>query len=358
MKLLLFIIVIFLNACILEPTVPTPPPTNHHGGITVNDALAPIPKPGISGVLLTPPGAIPPLPAEGDWAHDGAFRLFCNFSKMSYDDPIVYPGQPGFAHHHTFFGNTAIDAFTTSENIRDKGNATCRGGTINLSGYWTPSMVDTVTHAPIEPHGLLVYYKTGWWTYLNNNPPMNPLPKGLKIIAGNATSTAPGNPGGFTCLTQAKGYGRAGRENLAYIPSDCVPGEDDLRMTIPFPQCWDGKNLDSPDHKSHMAYPIAFWSGDPARQYRCPETHPVVLPQITFIVIYNIPADGSMKNWRLASDSYDPALPGGYSRHGDWLNGWDQEISDLWGKVCLSDRRDCGTANLGDGRVTLEFQGN
>ncbi|NWN33781.1 DUF1996 domain-containing protein, partial [Klebsiella michiganensis] len=27
-----------------------------------------------------------------------------------------------------------------------------------------------------------------------------------------------------------------------------------IRQTIIFPACWDGKNLDSPDHQSHVAY--------------------------------------------------------------------------------------------------------
>ena len=38
------------------------------------------------------------------------------------------------------------------------------------------------------------------------------------------------------------------------------------------------------------------------------------------------------------------------------MNGWDPAISDLWGAVCIRDRRNCGSANLGDGRMTLEFQ--
>lgn len=28
----------------------------------------------------------------------------CYFSHISADDPIVYPGQPGVSHSHTFFG--------------------------------------------------------------------------------------------------------------------------------------------------------------------------------------------------------------------------------------------------------------
>ena len=82
-------------------------PTASSGGITVDTTQAPTPQPGVSSVMLSAPGAIPPLPGAGDWETGGAFRLLCNWSKMSNDDPIVYPGQPGAAHHHTFFGNTA-----------------------------------------------------------------------------------------------------------------------------------------------------------------------------------------------------------------------------------------------------------
>jgi len=30
----------------------------------------------------------------------GAFRFFCEFSHLAYDDPILYPGQQGAAHLH------------------------------------------------------------------------------------------------------------------------------------------------------------------------------------------------------------------------------------------------------------------
>jgi hypothetical protein len=306
--------------------------------------------------MLTAPGAIPPAPAPTDWEADGAFRLLCNWSKMSYDDPIVYPGQAGAAHHHTFFGNTAIDANTTSENIRSKGNASCRGGTINLSGYWTPSMIDTATGKPIAPKVLLIYYKTGFWQYFNDNSVMQPIPKGLKMIAGEGGRSTAGGVASFGCMMPAVGSDRAGTTGSA-IPKNCQPG-DELWARVPFPQCWDGVNLDSPDHKSHMAYPVAFWTGDPYRQYRCPATHPVVLPAITFAVEYVLPADGNISKWRLSSDSYDPSIPAGYSMHGDWMNGWDPTISELWGIKCMRERRNCGAANMGDGRTTLEFQGN
>lgn len=305
--------------------------------------------------MLSSTGEIPPLPAAADWEHEGAFRLLCNWSKMGYDDPIVYPGQPGASHHHTFFGNTAIDAYTTSENIRSKGNATCRGGTINMSGYWVPSMIDTATSKPLAPKSLLIYYKTGLWPYMNDNPVMQPLPKGLKMIAGDAARSMPGG-GQFQCFMPNVGESRPGTVG-ASIPANCQPG-DTVRTRLEFPQCWDGVNLDSPDHKSHMARPENFYNGNPQRQWRCPASHPVVLPLITFMVDYDVPAGANTGKWRLASDNYDSSQPGGYSIHGDWMNGWDPAITQLWGAKCMRERRDCGSANLGDGRVTAEFQGN
>ena len=329
--------------------------TPTYGGAFVDPTNPPVPQPGINYVTLANTGVIPPLPAAGDWEHDGAFRVLCNWSHMSFDDPIVYPAQPGVAHHHTFFGNTGIDAYTTTDNIRSKGNATCRGGTINMSAYWVPSMIDTASHRPVVPKSLLVYYKSGMYVYMNDGRVMQPMPKGLKMIAGTSTSSTPGN-GSFDCLMPVLGITRIGTSGTS-IPTRCQQG-DDLRTVLVFPQCWDGVNLDSPDHKSHMSFPIKYWTGDPLRQYRCPASHPVVLPQITYVTSYEVPAGGNTSGWRLSSDVYDASQPGGYSLHGDWMNGWDPAISDLWGTTCIRDRRNCGAANLGDGRVTLEFQGN
>lgn len=335
---------------------PVDPPPDMHAGLPVSDPSTwPVPQIGVPDERLLQTGNIPPSRVTWGWEEGGDFRLLCNWSKMGYDDPIVYPGKPGAAHHHTFFSNTAIDAFTTSANIRNSGNATCRGGTINKSGYWVPSMIDTATGRPIAPKTLLIYYKTGFWPYLNNNPPITPLPPGLKMIAGDPTRSTAGGLGTFFCLVPATGSDRPGTKGSS-IPTNCQPG-DEIWANLPFPQCWDGKNLDSPDHKSHMAVPIQFWSGDPERQYRCPDTHPVVLPAITFNVEYALPANvAETAKWRLSSDVYSG--PAGYSMHGDWINGWDAAITELWGQKCMTEKRDCGSANLGDGRVTQEFQGN
>src|SRR5258708_3236802 len=55
-----------------------------------------------------------------------------------------------------------------------------------------------------------------------------------------------------------------------------------LRAQIFFPSCWDGVNLDSADHKSHMAYPSQGDNGD------CPSSHPVQLIALFYEIWYAV----------------------------------------------------------------------
>ena len=121
---------------------------------------------------------------------------------------------------------------------------------------------------------------------------------------------------------------------------NCAAGSE-LWHTVVFPQCWDGVNLDSPDHRSHMAYP----SGG-----ACPVTHPVPTPVISFNIVYKVSEANAPLRWRLASDNYDPSLPAGYSSHGDWFNGWKTDVMDAFIKNCDQAAADCHSALLGDGR--------
>ena len=65
-------------------------------------------------------------------------------------------------------------------------------------------------------------------------------------------------------------------------------------LTREINRCWDGKNLDSPDHTSHVSYPASgtFESNGP-----CPATHPVKLPQLMFEVIWDTTAFNDKALW-------------------------------------------------------------
>lgn len=65
----------------------------------------------------------------------GQFRTFCQFSHLSYDDPIIFPGQPGKSHLHMFFGNTDTNANSTIKSIINTGGSTCDGGPLNRTSY-------------------------------------------------------------------------------------------------------------------------------------------------------------------------------------------------------------------------------
>jgi hypothetical protein len=259
----------------------------------------------------------------------GAFRTVCDFSHMNFDDPIVFPGQPGKAHLHAYFGNTAADAMSTADSLRDSGDSTCRGGTANRTAYWAPAVIDA-DGKPVKPNRLETYYKSGY----NGIEPgeVQAFPSGLRMIAGDAKSTS----------TQTHAYWGC-RANYIGHPGDIptCPAGDEVAMVVEFPQCWDGKNLDATDHKSHMAYPL---DGE------CPATHPVAIPAITMNVVYDNPT-GSTAGWRLASDMYDRSMPSGYSAHADWFEAWDPAIAETFVENCINPGVDCKSHLLGDGRT-------
>jgi uncharacterized protein DUF1996 len=261
-----------------------------------------------------------------DFSHTGGdFRIHCAASHMANDDFIVYPNQEGAAHHHTFFGNTGAYFNSTSETIRKSGNSTCQGGIANRSSYWIPSLIDTKDGTPLIPDYALFYYKGG-----NVKPP-----NGLMMIAGDHTATED-KPQSWDRINWQCNAGKLGsmahKRRKNYIP-DCV---GDLTAVVHFPTCWDGKNLDSPNHKAHMAYDS---------RGRCPATHPKALPHISGIIHYKV---NGTETLRIASDNYKGGR-GGYSLHMDYVFGWSQQVLDTWWDNCNIPNRDCHADLLGDG---------
>jgi hypothetical protein len=89
------------------------------------------------------------------------------------------------------------------------------------------------------------------------------------------------------CLQNGEGFAPCDAKDSAELPTKFCPGG--IRATVIFPSCWDGKNLDSPDHKSHVAYSNGGGLGTP----NCPSTHPVAIPQVMYEVMWDT---GKYKN--------------------------------------------------------------
>ena len=91
----------------------------------------------------------------------GAFRFLCGPGQLSYDDPIVYPGQPGKAHLHQFYGNMSANAYSTFASLRAGGSSTCgspSANPANRSAYWMPALLDGKGNV-IQPDTVDLYYK-------------------------------------------------------------------------------------------------------------------------------------------------------------------------------------------------------
>ncbi len=92
----------------------------------------------------------------------------------------------------------------------------------------------------------------------------------------------------------------------------------------------------------------------------CPETHPVAIPEISYNFGIRVTDEtGPPSTWRFATDP-DTADRGGYTLHGDWMNGWDKNTMNKVVNNCLRPANECMVGLLADGTqlrpVPLEGQ--
>lgn len=210
------------------------------------------------------------------------------------------------------------------------------------SAYWTPAMyfqhADTGKLEIIpQTGGMLVYY-------LQRGENVTAAPPGLRILAGDPflrnfpyrtiekslwqaqdrTEDALRQKAvGFNCLNYDEPANAA--LGLRAIPDDPSKCKDGLRAEVFFPSCWDGKRVDSPDHKDHMRYPSLMDDGT------CPETHPVRIISLFYETIWDVAAFSGIEGKYAFSDG-DPL---GYGYHGDFMNGWDQGVLEQAVTECL-----------------------
>jgi hypothetical protein len=218
-----------------------------------------------------------------------AIRIQCDVGHVDNVDPIVMPGMAGMSHYHQFFGNRSTDENTTTASLLANRPSTCRNRA-DFSAYWAPQLWQGST--AIAPTSITILYAKTVTSAVVAHP------AGMALIAGNAKATTAQD------LSVVSWYCGNNVQNATATPQACTSNQD-LVGLIRFPECWNGKDLDSTDHKSHVTYAV---NGVCA-------TGTVALPQIQMHIHY--PAQTDVSTLAMSSGSI-------YSLHADFMNGWNQ----------------------------------
>src|SRR5215210_3106663 len=253
----------------------------------------------------------------GNATASAGWLVRCSLSHSLMDDPIVYPGMQGASHMHDFFGNRSTNALSSYPTMT-AAPTLCRD-LADTGGYWSPALYENGAKIVAGGYGYagravreqFYYRKIG-------SDPVQPFPPDFRMIAGDsrATSVYKLSEIYWGCADNSTG-------KLSLPPSCAATGI--ISLHVGFPSCWNGWQLDSADHKSHVAYP---------KSGLCPSTHPVRIPRL--IARFEYPVGPTTETITLASGSP-------YSAHADFWNSWNQSRLLQLTADCLNKNVDCGT---------------
>jgi hypothetical protein len=253
----------------------------------------------------------------------GKFLQNCPASvPLIHDDAIVNPGVVGGADHwHTVVGGK-MNAGSTPASLLS-GPTTCFIQD-NHTAYWAPAIVAT-DGSLVGVSSMSSYYHANWLnTAALPGGKIQPPPFGLRMIAGNGKSTVPQSSDiiHFSCDAP-------GQSPVTTIPTSCPAGVG-VVADVNFQRCWNGRDLDSSDHKSHVGYGGAKTdaNGNPLGQ-GCPDGW-VGIPTVEAEFHYPAKAVGGLL------DSDHGVGPAGHSMHADVMFAWQgQTIAELM--KCVND---------------------
>ncbi|MDQ0717218.1 hypothetical protein QFZ55_006670 [Streptomyces luteogriseus] len=279
---------------------------------------------------------VPARPRTSRNASKGAFRTRCGVNaegRHNSDNVIVAPGVGNGAHHtHDYVGAIGVDAFTTDDTLA-AADTTCTNG--DRSTYYWPVLRDRsgVEQADAgKPGGgaegnvgKILTPTSARLTFVGSpTGKVVAMPRFLRIITGDAKANANGGANANAA------WSCTGFENRVQLKDKypiCPAGSEVVR-TERFQSCWDGRNTDSANHRSHVAFTDA--------RGRCPAGFKAV-PQLVQRLTYS----GLAGSTAFAVDSFPESLHKPVTDHGDFINAMPERLMKQ-AVSCINSGRRCG----------------
>jgi len=151
----------------------------------------------------------------------------------------------------------------------------------------------------VRPASVLIEYRG------NATGKVVPMPKFLRELTGDAKPTSRG-PANARATWTCSGF--ADRLTDKY---PICPAGSQVQRVQDFPGCWDGKNIDSDNHRNHVAFADKTTGA-------CPQGF-VAIPQLRITTSYDIPRDVQAKG-QYALDSFPEENHNPFSDHNDFIN--------------------------------------
>ncbi|KAF9522714.1 hypothetical protein CPB83DRAFT_726117, partial [Crepidotus variabilis] len=241
-------------------------------------------------------------------------------------DPIVSPNAVS-GHVHTVFGGSNFGSNVTTEKLQQ---STCTSTAVNedFSNYWAPKLYfqwKNGSFSDVSGNGVIYYF------FSDTPGATKPFPDNFRMISGDPTKRSfdPNDAGQKAVLYNCiQSNGQPNSDSTDLPAKEC---SFSLRSQLFFPNCWDGKNLDSTNHKSHVAFPkIETTSMPPNSGQKCEDPNfPVVLPQVLLEIWWEVSPWYAHKTEAMNPDQpfvYAYGDPTGFGNHGDFYNGWKEGV--------------------------------
>ena len=156
--------------------------------------------------------------------------------------PDRLPGQPGRSHNHTYLGNTSVHAFTTAAVVaRRRHDVRARGRRLDVLG------ADALRRHRAD-------HPAGGDRLLRQAHVRSASSRSRRTEDGGRQRQREEGAVEDRRRVELRRHRRQA-PRFSALPACRVDQALELRMH--FPNCWNGKTLDSPDHKRHMAYSSA-----------------------------------------------------------------------------------------------------